>query len=80
MHLVGNLCCRLISVVQFYFNTRDEGTVNPVFGGGAACLADDGAQVALGEAHALGIVAYLMMFGTVLGNQLEEAVEDSLLV
>ena len=79
MHLVGNLCCRLISVVQFYFNPRDEGTVNPVFGGDAACLADDGAQVALGEAHALGIVAYQMMFGTVLGNQLEEAIEDGLL-
>ena len=78
MHLIGNLCCRLVRVAQFYFYTRDEGTVYPVFGGGAAGLSDNGAQVALSEAHAVGIVSYLMMFGTVLGNQLEEAVEDGL--
>ena len=78
MHLIGNLCCRFIRVAQFYFYTRDEGTVNPVFGCDAACLADNGAQVALGETHAVGIVSYLMMFGTVLGNQLEETVENGL--
>ena len=44
----------------------------------AAGLADDGAQVALGETHTVGIVAYLMMLGTVLGNQLEETVENGL--
>ena len=79
MHLIGNLCCRFIRVAQLYFNVGDESTVYPVFGGGAAGLADNGAQVALGEAHALGVVANLMMFGTVLGNQLEEAIEDGLL-
>ena len=34
-------------VAQFYFDACDEGTVYPVFGGGAAGLSDDGAQVAL---------------------------------
>ena len=80
MHLLSYLRRRFVRVAQFYFDAGDEGTVNPVFGGGAAGLADDGGQVALGEAHAVGIVAYLVMLGTVLGNQLEEAVEDSLLV
>ena len=79
MHLIGNLRCRLVRVAQFYFDACDEGTVYPVFGGGAAGLSDDGAQVSLSEAHAVGIVAYLMMFGTMLGNQLEEAIEDGLL-
>ena len=78
MHLIGNLCCSFIRVAQFYFYTRDEGTVYPVFGGGAAGLSDDGAQVSLGEAHAVGIVAYLVMLGTMLGDQLEEAIEDGL--
>ena len=67
-------------MAQFYFDAGDEGTVNPVFSGGAAGLSDNGAQVALGKAHTLGVVAYLMMFGTMLGDQLEEAVEDGLLV
>ena len=79
MHLIGYLRYRLVCVAQFYFDASDEGTVYPVFGGGAAGLADDGAQIALCEAHVLGIVANLMMFGTVLGDQLEETVEDSLL-
>lgn len=47
MHLIGNLRCRLVRVAQFYFDACDEGTVYPVFGGGAAGLSDDGAQVAL---------------------------------
>ena len=78
MHLIGNLRCRLVRVAQFYFDASDEGTVYPVFGGGAAGLADDGGQVALGEAHAVGIVAYLVMLGTMLGDQLEETVENGL--
>ena len=60
MHLIGYLCSRLVCVAQFYFDASDEGTVNPVFGCDAACLADNGAQVALSEAHTLGIVAYLV--------------------
>ena len=79
MHLIGNLRCRLVRVAQFYFDASDEGTVYPVLGGGAAGLADDGGQVALGEAHTLGIVAYLVLFGTMLGDQLKETVEDGLL-
>ena len=79
VHLLSYLCRRLVRVVQFYFDAGDEGTVYPVFGGGAAGLSDDGAQVELGEAHALGIVAYLVLFGTMLGDQLKETVEDSLL-
>ena len=79
MHLLSYLCRRFVRVAQFYFDASDEGTVYPVFGGGAAGLADNGAQVSFGEAHVLGIVANLMMFGTVLGDQLEESVEDGLL-
>ena len=79
MHLISNLCRRFIRVAQFYFDAGDESTVYPVFGGSAAGFADDGAQVALGEAHTLGIVAYLVLFGTMLGDQLKETVEDSLL-
>ena len=79
MHLIGNLRCRLVRVAQFYFDASDEGTVYPVFGGGSAGLADDCAQVSLSETHAFGIVANLMMFGTVLGDQLKETVEDGLL-
>ena len=79
MHLIGYLRYRLVCVAQFYLDAGDEGTIYPVFGGGAAGLADNGAQVAFGEAHMLGIVANLMMFGTVLGDQLEESVEDGLL-
>ena len=79
MHLIGYLRYWLVCVAQFYLDAGDEGTVYPVFSGGTAGLADNGAQVALGEAHVLGIVANLMMFGTVLSDQMEEAVEDSLL-
>ena len=78
MHLVGYLRCRLVCMAQFNFDAGDEGTVYPVFGGGAAGLSDDGAQVALSEAHAVGIVAYLVMLGTMLGDQLEETVENGL--
>ena len=79
MHLLSYLCRRFVRVAQFYFDASDEGTVYPVFGGGAAGLADDSGQVALSEAHTLGIVAYLVLFGTMLGDQLKETVEDSLL-
>ena len=79
MHLIGYLRCQLVCVAQFYFDAGDEGTVYPFFGGGTAGLADHGAQVALREAHPLGIVAYLMLLGTVLGYQLEETIEDSVL-
>ena len=79
MHLLGYLRCWFIRVAQFYFDASDEGAVYPVFGGSAAGLADNGGQVALGEAHTVGIVAYLVLFGTMLGDQLKETVEVSLL-
>lgn len=79
VHLLRNLRCGLVCVAQFYFDAGDEGAVYPVFGCGSAGLSDDGAQVALGETHTLGIVSYLVMFSTMLGDQLEETVEDSLL-
>ena len=69
MHLLSYLRRRLVCVAQFYFDAGDEGTVYPVLGGGAAGLADDGGQVALGEAHTVSIVAYLVLFGTMLGDQ-----------
>ena len=79
MHLLGDRRCRRVRVAQFYFEASDEGTVYPVFGSGAAGLADDGGQVALCEAHTVSIVAYLVLFGTMLGDQLKKAVEDGLL-
>ena len=79
MHLIGYLRYWLVCVAQFYLDAGDEGTVYPVFCCGAAGLADNCAQVAFGEAYVLGIEANLVMFGAVLGDQLEESVEDSLL-
>ena len=78
MHLLGYLRCRFIRVAQFYFYAGDKGTVYPVLGGGAAGLADNGAEVTLGEAKTVGIVAYLMVLCTVLARQLDETVEDGL--
>ena len=58
---------------------KNEGLAKCISSAICAALADDGSQVAFGEAHAVGIVAYLVMFGTMLGDQLEEAIEDGLL-
>ena len=78
MHLLSYLRRRFIRVAQFYFYAGDEGTVYPVFGGGAASLADNSAEVTLGKAKTVGIVAYLMVLCTVLARQLYETIEDSL--
>ena len=78
VHLLSYLCRRFVRVAQFYFDAGDEGTVYPVFGGGATGLTDDGGQVALGEAHTVSIVAYLVLFGTMQGDQLKETVENGL--
>jgi len=61
------------------FGLGDEGTVDPVLGGGAAGLADDSAKVALGEAHAVGVIGNLVVLAAVLVDELNEAIEDSLL-
>ena len=79
VQLVGNLGDRLTGVHQFHLDACDEGTVNPFFSGDAAGLADDGAQIALSQAHPIGIVTYLVLFGTVLVYELNKAVEDGLL-
>ena len=79
MQFLTYLHYALVAVTKHYLCLCDKGTVYPVLGGGAAGLADDGGQVALGEAHTVSIVAYLVLFGTMLGDQLKETVEDSLL-
>ena len=48
MHLLGYLRRWFVRVAQFYFYAGDEGAVYPVLGGGAAGLADNGAEVTLG--------------------------------
>ena len=78
MHLLGDLRGRLVGVAQFNFDAGDEGSVNPVFGGGAAGLSDDGGEVALREAHPFGIVAYLVVLAAILVHERDEAVEDGL--
>ena len=78
MHLLSYLRCRFIRVAQFYFYAGDKGTVYPVLGGGAAGLADNGAEITLSEAKTVGIVAYLMVLCTVLARQLYETIEDGL--
>lgn len=79
MHLLGYLCRWLIRVPQLYFDARDQGSVYPVLGGGSAGLTDNGAEVTLRKAQTIGVVAYLVMLGTMLTRQLDKAVEDSLL-
>ena len=75
MHLLGYLRRWFVRVAQFYFYAGDEGAVYR----GAAGLADNGAEVTLGEAKTVGIVAYLMVLCTVLACQLDETIEDGLL-
>ena len=70
VHLMGYLRCRFICVTQFNFDACDECAVYPVLGSGTAGLAYNSAQVALSETHAVGIIAYLVMLGTMLGDQL----------
>ena len=45
----------------------------------AAGLADNSAEVTLGKAKTVGIVAYLMVLCTVLACQLDETIKDGLL-
>ena len=79
VEVVGNAGDGLVGVHQLDFYAHDEGAVNPFLGSDAAGLADDGAEVALSEAEAVGIVADLVLSGTVLIDELDEAVEDGLL-
>ena len=69
----------LVGVHEFHFDTGDEGAVNPFFGGDTAGLTDYGAKIAVGEAEAIGIIADLVLFGTVLIDELNKPVENGLL-
>ena len=77
--IIGNVGNALVGVKQFHLDTDNEGTVYPFLGGDATGLTDDGAQIALREADALGVVVELAVLGTMLVHQLNEAVEDGLL-
>ena len=65
-------------MLQFNLDMFDEGAINPFFGCSAAGLADNGAKIALCEAHAVGIEADLMFARSKLVDELYKAVEDSL--
>ena len=79
MQFVSNLSDGLARVHQFHLDTGDEGTINPFLSRYTAGLADNGAQIAFGQTHAISIVSYLVLFGTMLIDELDEAVEDGLL-
>lgn len=79
MHLLGYLCRWFIRVPQLYFDACDQGTVYPVLGCGSAGLTDNGTEVTLRETQTIGVVAYLVMLGTMLTRQLDKAIEDGLL-
>ena len=63
---------------QFDLDAGNKSAVNPLLGCHPTGLTDDGAQIAFGEAHAFGIVAYLVVLCTLLVDELQEAVEDGL--
>ncbi len=79
IEFLGNLEDTFATVAQLYFGLSDEGTVNPILSGDTSGLTNDCAEVTLSEAHAIGIVAYPVLFVTVLVDELNEAVEDGLL-
>ena len=65
-------------MLQFNLNVFDEGTVNPFLGCGAAGLADNGAKIALSEAHAVGIETDLVFVSGMLVDEGDKSVEDGL--
>ena len=66
-------------MAEEHLRLSNESAVDPLLGSGAAGLANDGAKVALGEAHAVGIVADLVLLAAVLVDELDKAVENGLL-
>jgi len=78
VHFLGYLRCRLVGVSQFNLDACDECAVEPVFGCGAAGLSDDGGEIALGEAQAVGVVTHVVVLGAMLPCELQEAVEYGL--
>ena len=79
MKFLGDLENGMVSVTQQDFSLSYEGAINPILGGGAAGLPDNGAEVALGKAHAFSVVGYLVVLTAMLVDELDEPVEDSLL-
>ena len=65
-------------MLQFDLDVFDEGTVNPFLGGGAAGLAYNSAEIALCEAHLVGIETDLVLMSSVLIDEIYKAVEDGL--
>ena len=78
VEVFGDLVHGLVGVHQVHLDSDDERLVNPSFGGETASLTDDGTEVTFGETQALGVVTDLMLLGTVLVDELNEAVEDGL--
>ena len=76
--VVGNPRHRFVGVQQFHLDAHDEGTVNPFLGTHPAGLADDAAQITLGQADAVGIERKVVMFGTMQVDEADETVEDAL--
>ena len=68
----------LVGMLELYFDMLYEGTVNPFLGGGAAGLADDGAEIMLCEAHLIGIETDLVFGRGVLVDEIDKTVEDGL--
>ena len=65
-------------MLQFNLDVFDEGAINPFFCGGAAGLANNGAEIALCEAHLVGIVTDLVLVSSVLVDEIYKAIEDGL--
>ena len=78
MEFLGDLENGMVSMTQQDFGLSDEGAINPILGGGAAGLPDDGAEVAFGEAHAFSVIAYLVVLMAMQVDELDESVEDGL--
>ena len=79
-HFFSNLSNRLVRMSQFDFDMCDNSLVDPFFGSCPAHLSDDCAQITLCEAHAFGIIRYLVFVLPVLVDKCDESVEDGLLM
>ena len=65
-------------MLQFNLDVFDEGAINPFFCGGTAGLTDNGAEIALCEAHLVGIETDLVLVSSVLVDEIYKAIEDGL--
>ena len=65
-------------MLQFYLDVLYKGSVYPLLSGGAAGLSDDGAKIALGEAHATCIEIDLVLVCGMLVDKEDKSVKDGL--